>query len=178
VHYRSRKGRELLDYFAVGDSHLETNPMYGRGCASAFVQAQVFGEVFRTFDDPSHRAREYFERTHALLNPYFELSVATDRIYHTRAKLKRGLPVPFAERVINHAYEAAWLPATYASPLMAREFLKSVQMREPSNTVRVRILVAFYMLRAWLSSVFGRPSSSEAPPRAEFLRRLAARSSE
>lgn len=178
VHYRSRKGLELLDYFPVGDSQLETNPMYGRGCASAFVQAQVFGEVFRRWKDSSRRAREYFERTHALLNPYFELSVATDRIYHTRAKLKRGLPVPFAERVVNHAYEAAWLPATYASPVMAREFLKSVQMREPSNTLKLRFLVLFYLLRAWLSSLLGRTSSTEAPPRAEFLRRLASRASE
>jgi 2-polyprenyl-6-methoxyphenol hydroxylase-like FAD-dependent oxidoreductase len=179
VHYRARNsGRELLDYFAIGDSHLETNPMYGRGCASAFVQAQVFGEAFRTIEDPSRRAREYYERTFALLNPYFELSVATDRIYHTRAKLKRGLPVPLAERVVNHAYESAWLPATYQNPIMAREFLKSVQMREPSNSFKLKFLVLLYMLRAWLSSVFGRTPTDAPPPRAEFLRRLAARASE
>jgi hypothetical protein len=61
---------------------------------------------------------------------------------------------------------------------MAREFLKSVQMSDPSNTPKVRFLVMFYMLRAWLSSLFGRTASIEAPPRAEFLRRLASRASE
>jgi 2-polyprenyl-6-methoxyphenol hydroxylase-like FAD-dependent oxidoreductase len=179
VYYRSRSGRELLDYFAVGDSHLETNPMYGRGCASAFVQAQVLGEVLRDIPDPSRRSQVYYERTRALLNPYFELSVATDRIYHTRARMKRGLPVPFAERLINHAYESAWLPATYSSPLMAREFLKSVEMREPSTSFVVRLLVLFHLTRAWLANLFGRKATLlEAPPRNEFLRRLAARTSE
>lgn len=178
THYRPRTGRQLVDYFAVGDSHLETNPMYGRGCASAFVQAHVLGEVFRTIQDPNQRARTYYERTFQLLNPYFELSAATDRIYHTRAKIRRGQPVPFAERALNHAYEMAWLPATYSSPLMAREFLKSVQMREPSNQLKVRLLVMLYMLRAWLVSLFrGKAPTPPPPPRAEFLRRLAARAS-
>jgi 2-polyprenyl-6-methoxyphenol hydroxylase-like FAD-dependent oxidoreductase len=178
THYRAKTGRQLLDYFAVGDSHLETNPMYGRGCASAFVQAQVLGDVFRSIQDPSQRAREYYERAFTLLNPYFELSVATDRIYHTRAKLKRGVPVPFPERVLNHAYESAWLPATYANPLLAREFLKSVQMREPSNQLKVRLLLLVHMMRAWFGSLFRRtPATPQTPPRAEFLRRLASRAS-
>jgi 2-polyprenyl-6-methoxyphenol hydroxylase-like FAD-dependent oxidoreductase len=178
LRYRARTGPELLDYFAVGDSHIETNPMYGRGCASAFVQAHVLGEVLAESDDPGRRSRMYYERSRQLLQPYFQLAVATDRMYHTRAKLKRGLPVSGPEKLLNYVYESAWLPATYSSALMAREFLKSVQMREGSG-VAVRFLVLFHLLRAWLCTLFGKKTKLLiAPPRAEFLRGLGTTASE
>lgn len=173
--YRSKKGRELLDYFAIGDSHLETNPMYGRGCASAFVQAHVFADVITTIDDPAARADAYYERAFELLDPYFKFSVATDRIYHIRANLRRGLPVSLPDRFLNYAYETAWLPASYQSPVIAREFLKSVQMREPSTDLKTRFVVWFHIMRAGFLSLFRRPAQFEPPPRAEILRRLTAR---
>ncbi|HKU43733.1 MAG TPA: hypothetical protein VJR89_36490, partial [Polyangiales bacterium] len=172
VQYRSRSGPELLGYFAVGDSHIETNPMYGRGCASAFVQAHVLGAVLAETQDESRRSRAYYERTRGLLWPYFQLAVATDSMYHARARLARGLPVSFAERLLNHLYESAWLPATYSSALMAREFLKSVQMREGSG-VGTRLLVMFHLARAWWATLLGRKTRPLlVPPRAEFLRGL------
>ncbi|HKP61894.1 MAG TPA: FAD-dependent oxidoreductase [Polyangiales bacterium] len=169
LRYRT-SGPELLDYFAVGDSHVETNPMYGRGCASAFVQSTVLGAVLAETSDPSQRSRLYYERSRQLLQPYFQMAIATDRIYHTRAKLKRGLPVAGPERLINYLYESAFLPATYSSALMAREFLKSVQMREGSG-VGTRFLVLFHLARAWLGTLLGKKTQPLlAPPRAEFLR--------
>ena len=172
--YRSRGGLELLDYFAVGDSHIETNPMYGRGCASAFVQAHALGDILRETEDKSRRSRSYYERSRTLLQPYFALSVATDRMYHTRAKLRRGIPIKPAERLVNYLYESAWLPATYTSPLMAREFLKSVQMREPSG-LSTRLLVLWHLMRAWFTGFIKRRTSpTQTPPRSEFLRTLAA----
>ena len=108
-----------------------------------------------------------------MLQPYFALSVATDRIYHTRAKLQRGMAVPLPERFINYVYETAWLPATYTSPIIAREFLRSVQMREPSG-VWMQLRVSWHMLRAWLSGFLKRRTAPiQTPPRAEFLRMLA-----
>lgn len=178
ISYGGRKGLELLGYFAVGDSHIETNPMYGRGCASAFVQAHVLRDVLAEVSDPREQARAYYDRTRELLKPYFDLSVATDKIYHTRAKLRRGLTVPLPERVLNQVYEKVWLPATYMSPLMAREFLKSVQMREPSG-LWTRILVLFHLTRAWIAGLFGRAAKPvETPARSEFLARLTSRASE
>jgi 2-polyprenyl-6-methoxyphenol hydroxylase-like FAD-dependent oxidoreductase len=168
--YRTGKGLELLDYFAVGDSHIETNPMYGRGCASAIVQCHALAEVLQETTDPSERAREYYARSRKLLQPYFNLSVATDRIYHTRAKLHRGLPLSVPERLVNYAYENAWLPATYRSPVVAREFLKSIQMR-PAAGVGMQLRVMWQMTVAWFANLVKRRSSPNAtPPRAEFLR--------
>jgi 2-polyprenyl-6-methoxyphenol hydroxylase-like FAD-dependent oxidoreductase len=171
--YRTKTGLELLGFFAVGDSQVQTNPMYGRGCASAFVQAQLLAETLGSQTDPSARARVYDQRTRELLQPYFGLSVTTDRMYQTRAKLKRGLRISLAEQLLNYAYEVVWLPATHKSPLMAREFLRSMQMREVSGP-GTQLRVLFQLLRSWVASWFRRKQPSPGPARNDFLRSLAA----
>ncbi len=176
THYRGRGGPELLGFFAVGDSLLETNPMYGRGCASAFVQAHVLSDVLAQSEDPSERARRYYTRAHKLLQPYFNVSVDTDHIYRARARLARGAEVPLRNRIIIYLFDAAWLPAMRTNPLVAREFVKAVQMREISS-VGVRIAMVLQILRAFVRSLFRRGEHALPAlqlPRAEFLRRVAA----
>jgi 2-polyprenyl-6-methoxyphenol hydroxylase-like FAD-dependent oxidoreductase len=165
-------GRQLSGLFALGDSQLQTNPMYGRGCASAFVQAEVLAQVLRESSDPATRAQRYYARSHQLLQPYYELSVATDRMYRTRARLRRGLPIPAGERLFNTAYEKAWLPATYTFPLAAREFLKSVQMR-PISSLGVRLQMVGLIFIAGVRSLFKQfKLPNVTPPREDFFRRL------
>jgi 2-polyprenyl-6-methoxyphenol hydroxylase-like FAD-dependent oxidoreductase len=174
--YGVRGGRELFGFFAVGDSHLETNPMYGRGCASAFIQAQVFAEALDATGDPGRRAHLYYDRTRALLQHYFDLSVATDRMYRNRARVSRGLSIPWPARLLNYLFEAAWLPAVHGSALVAREFVKAVQMREVSRPA-VRLAVTFQILLALIRGWFRRgkaPPWHPGPPRSELLHRLPA----
>jgi hypothetical protein len=146
--------------------------MYGRGCASAFVQAQLLSEVLKRERDPRQRARLYRTRSQALLQPYFDLSVATDRIYRARAQRKRGEAIPVGDRALNLAYERVWLPAVHRSPLLAREFLKSMQMREASGPW-VQLLMLWQLIRFWIAGLFaGTAKPRPEPPREEFLRTL------
>ena len=172
--YGARGGRELIGFLPLGDSHIETNPMYGKGCASAFVQAQVLAAVLRESKDPRQCAAEYYRCTRQELQPAFDLCVGTDRMYHVRARLSRGLPLTLAERFLNWGYEEGWLPALNASPLVAREMIRSMQMRGLSS-LRVRLAVAAELIRALIGSAFRRtrpPQLLIAPPRSEFLRSL------
>jgi 2-polyprenyl-6-methoxyphenol hydroxylase-like FAD-dependent oxidoreductase len=169
-------GRELVGFFPLGDSHIETNPMYGRGCASAFVQAHVFADVLAVVKDPGQRAQQYYQRTQQQLQSMFDLSVATDRMYHIRARHSRGLPLTLSERFLNWGYESGWLPAVNASPLVAREMVRAMQMREVSS-LGVRLTVALLLIRTLTASIFRRkrpPPLPAPPPRAEFLRSLPA----
>lgn len=174
-HYGARGGRELLDFFAVGDSHVETNPMYGRGVSAAFLQAQALADVLSELTDPRARARRYERRSRALLRPAFELSVQTDRIYHARAQLRRGGPLPLAARALNYLYERAFLPANASSVLVAREFIKAQQMREESP-LGLRLRMSLELARALVRSVLGkesaRPALPKGPGRAELLGKL------
>jgi len=105
----------------------------------------------------------------------FELSANTDRLYHLRAKLRRGRPVPLPERVLNFFYERAFLRANQESLLVAREFIKATQMRETSS-LGTRLLAGVHLLLALLRGLFRRDSARflpEVPEHGELLRRLA-----
>ena len=175
THYGAPGGLSLAGFFAIGDSHLETNPMYGRGCAAAFVQAEVFAEALDKVQDPPEQWRFYTTRTRELLLHYYNLSIGTDRMYHARARLRRGLPIGLRETLLNYAYERVWLPATHRSPLMAREFLRSMQMREISGpATQLRVLGQLFL--SFVRSLFRRDAAPDVPPRAQMLQRLPVRS--
>lgn len=173
THFRTRK-KDLLGFFAVGDSHVETNPMYGRGCAAAFWQAETLAEVLAEGRDERTRAREFPARIRTRLKVPFDLSVATDRMYHMRARLARGLPVPLPARLLNYAYETAWLPAMHSSPLVAREMIKAMQMRDVSS-LGDRLAVIADILRIGFRTALSRkrvPLLPPAPPRSVLLESL------
>jgi 2-polyprenyl-6-methoxyphenol hydroxylase-like FAD-dependent oxidoreductase len=170
--YGTAGGLALAGLFPLGDAQLETNPMYGRGCAAAFVQAGILARALGEKSDPIERARFYYEQSRALLQPYYELSVATDRMYHSRAQLRRGHAIPLPAQLLNYAYERVWLPATRKHPVLAREFLRSMQMREVSS-FWLRLVMLWHLTTAFVASWFGGGKAPLAgPPRAEFLRRL------
>src|SRR3990167_4011984 len=49
-------------YFALGDTLVRTNPLYGRGCSFAAVSAEILSEVLNESADPEARAIRYHER--------------------------------------------------------------------------------------------------------------------
>jgi hypothetical protein len=74
--------------------------------------------------------------------------------------------------VLNHVYESVWLPAVHQSPLLAREFLKSVQMREASGPW-LQLAMLLQMLALWIKGWFRRATRAPEPRRREeFLRSL------
>jgi 2-polyprenyl-6-methoxyphenol hydroxylase-like FAD-dependent oxidoreductase len=168
-------GRDLLGFFPVGDSHLETNPMYGRGCSAALMQAHALADLLREVSEPAERIRRYYASTREMLQAYFDLSVATDRMYHMRARLSRGEPITAGERLLNWGYEAAWIPAVQSSELVAREMVKSAQMRELSS-LATRLAVVYQLILALVLTVLGRRrrAAPAGPPRVEVLGRLPA----
>ncbi|HVW30298.1 MAG TPA: hypothetical protein VHC69_33300 [Polyangiaceae bacterium] len=174
--YGAARGKKLLGFFPVGDSHVETNPMYGRGCSAAFMQAHALAGVLTAVADPAERARRYYATTQTLLKPYYELSIATDRMYHMRARLARGERLAGNEKLLNFGYEAGWQPAVQRSLLVAKEMVRSAQMREISS-LTTRMAVVLQLLFALLRSLLGARAASpaEAPPRrGEILRLLPA----
>jgi hypothetical protein len=174
--YGARGGKRLAGFFAVGDSHIETNPMYGRGCASAFVQAKVLGEVLREPGDPVAHAERYSTRVRSAMQPHFDFCVGADRMMESRGKLSRGEPIALVDRLIKHAYERAFVPAMQESSLVAREMVRAMQMRELSS-VATRLRVLWQLVLLWLSWCFGRAKQASLPaalPRLDLLRHNAA----
>jgi 2-polyprenyl-6-methoxyphenol hydroxylase-like FAD-dependent oxidoreductase len=167
-------GPELLGFLPLGDAHLHTNPMYGRGCSSAFIQAHVLAEALAASDDPREQARHYHARTWELIRPHFESAVHADRMFLSRASQERGAPVPLGFRVLNWLYDRVWMPALLDSPLIAREMIKAMEMRELSGPwTRLRVIGEIF--RAVALRLLGRPVPTLpafGPRRGELLRAL------
>ncbi len=68
-----------LNYFAIGDAHVHTNPISGRGCALGWVSAFELAEVLATEADPVRRAIAYETRVDTQILPWFRLQVGQDR---------------------------------------------------------------------------------------------------
>ncbi|MEY2399510.1 MAG: hypothetical protein QOJ00_2684, partial [Actinomycetota bacterium] len=74
-------GRPLVvGFHAVGDAHTCTNPLYGRGCSLAMVQATLLADALGEHpDDAVARAKAYEKKSHKEVEPWFDISVMTDK---------------------------------------------------------------------------------------------------
>ncbi len=71
----------VLGFHAVGDAHTCTNPLYGRGCTLAAVQANLLADTIAAHPaDPVARARAYEEASEAEIEPWYHAAVAQDRM--------------------------------------------------------------------------------------------------
>lgn len=71
----------VLGLHVVGDSHTTTNPLYGRGCSLAAVQAIRVVEAAAAHPvDPVARAVAYEQASRREVEPWFDVSVQMDRM--------------------------------------------------------------------------------------------------
>lgn len=69
----------VLGFHAVGDAHTCTNPLYGRGCSLALVQALLLADAVADHPhDPTGRTLAYEAACGREIEPWFHLAVQTD----------------------------------------------------------------------------------------------------
>jgi 2-polyprenyl-6-methoxyphenol hydroxylase-like FAD-dependent oxidoreductase len=69
----------VRNFHAVGDSHTCTNPLYGRGCSLALLQAALLADAVESHDDPAEVGRAYEAACRDQVTPWFRQAVETDR---------------------------------------------------------------------------------------------------
>ena len=71
----------VLGFHALGDAHTTTNPLYGRGCALAAVQATLLVDATAAHPgDPRGRAAAYEAACEREVEPWFDASVQMDKM--------------------------------------------------------------------------------------------------
>lgn len=71
----------VLGFHAIGDAHTTTNPLYGRGCSLAAVQATMLADAFATHPgDHAARATTYEAGNAREIEPWFDSSIQMDRM--------------------------------------------------------------------------------------------------
>jgi 2-polyprenyl-6-methoxyphenol hydroxylase-like FAD-dependent oxidoreductase len=91
IRYLDPDGRpRILGFHAVGDAHTCTNPLYGRGCSLAMVQADLLAEAVTAEPlDAEARARAFEAASAREIEPWYKASVAQDRAARKRAAEER-----------------------------------------------------------------------------------------
>ncbi|HUE07920.1 MAG TPA: FAD-dependent oxidoreductase [Acidimicrobiales bacterium] len=166
-------GRPLVTgLHVVGDAHTCTNPMYGRGCALAFVQATLLAQAYAAHGtDARERAATYEALSAREVEPWYHTSVAMDSIGDNDGIPKE--PDPMARRF--GALVADVMLGNDVDPVVARGLLRMI-----NTLVRPDELMADADFLGRVASYFAAPEADTSEfdslrvRRRDLLRALAA----
>ncbi|WP_309644554.1 FAD-dependent oxidoreductase [Phenylobacterium sp.] len=137
----------VIGYFALGDSLIRTNPLYGRGCSFAAVQAYLLRDVLVETDDPVVRMVDFHERVTRELRPYYTSMRDQDRSAIKRAQqtLTPGFRPSLRSKVLKSFMEDGVNIAVRSDTQILRQALRGFHMLEhpsawlkkPENLLKV-----------------------------------------
>lgn len=132
-HFVTGGAPAVTHFFAVGDAAIRTNPLYGRGCSCAFIEAHALADALRATADPAARARAYDAALERAIRPYYENMVKQDLAAMRRAARERdpARPRSLKGRLVASFAEDAVTPALRGSVPLLREAMKGFHMLEP-----------------------------------------------
>ncbi len=142
-----------LNYFAVGDAALRTNPLYGRGCSTGIIHAHLLTRLIEDVSDPLERALAFAEMTEEELRPIFKASLSDDRKGITRARaILEGEEIDKADsfgRWLRLAFGDAIARAARENVHVMRGAMRTFNLLEPPgeflNDWRTRLTILKYM---------------------------------
>ena len=126
----TRNGQPVaIGFFAIGDAAFCTNPLYGRGCAQAFLHADLLGAALDAHPgDLAAAAMALAEQARLQIEPFYRASVVADRDAVRRAEGRR--PKRLGDRLRQRFFEDGVVPATRCDPVVFRAFLRMFNMIE------------------------------------------------
>ena len=129
-HWVEKDRPHILNFFAVGDASIRTNPLYGRGCSTSILHAHILADVLRATKDPVARAKFFAERTTAELRPFYDLMVNQDKAAIRRAKTERdpNNKPRLRARLMRSFAEDGIAPAVRGDIRVLRELMRSFHM--------------------------------------------------
>lgn len=123
-------GRPLArGFFVLGDAAYCTNPLYGRGCAQAFLHADLLGEALDAHPaDLDAAAVALDAAARASIEPFYRASVLADR--EAVRKAEGRAPRTLGGRLRARYFEQGVAVATRCDPVVFRAFVRMFNMLE------------------------------------------------
>lgn len=153
--------------FAVGDSQVCTNPLYGRGCSLALVHAYLLADVLAEHDPTGGEAAVAFhEATSAELVPWYLAAVAQDA---------ESAPAPGAGADgggTGNLIRDGLLPAARRDPRVLRAFLRVLNLLDAPTAPMSDPYVLGKVLESFQERE-SRPPLVMGPRRGELLTTIA-----
>jgi len=175
-------GRPLaLGIHAVGDARLCTNPLYGRGCSTAFWHAHLLAEAIDAHPhDPLAQVLAHEAATMEQIHPWYRASVTQDaEARRVAAALLAGEdpdadtsdPRTFMRAVLRDGL----LPAVRTDQVVLRAFMRNLNLLTPPEALATDPEVGARVLAVWQDRDNREPEPPLGPAsRTELLALLAA----
>jgi flavin-dependent dehydrogenase len=141
----------VLGAVCVGDSLVRTNPLFGRGCSFAAIEAHLLRDVLATTADPAERARLYSARVRAELRPFYQDMLEQDRAAARRARraLEPPRPQKLGARLMRRFIEDGVLIAIREDVRLQRAAMLAFHMLAPPRRWLARPANLARILRVW-----------------------------
>jgi len=169
----------VLNFFAIGDAAVRTNPLYGRGCSAGVVHAHLLRDVLDATSDPLLRAQTFEAETRKALRPFYDSVVRQDRQAIRRAEHERDpeYKPDFRARTLKSLVEDAIGPATRGDIDILRAFSRTFHMIDDPNEwwrnpATVTGILRFWMTPKALKLARGFYPPQFGPERAQMLAKL------
>lgn len=137
----------VLGFFALGDSLVRTNPLYGRGCSFAAASAYLLRDALRADPDPRQRMLDFDAAVKRDLKPFYDNMLDQDRaaIRRARQALTPGYRPSLRSKVLKSFLEDGVGVAVRSDPDLLRAAMRGFHMlehpsawlRRPANLAKV-----------------------------------------
>lgn len=155
--------------FAVGDSSVCTNPVYGRGCSLAMVHAELLADTLATAgEDVVAAAVAFAEATRTTIEPWYGAALAQDRHDRRHSADDDDGSVDVGS-IIRHGL----LPAAGRDPAVFRAFMRMFNLLDLPEALLLDPRVLPGVMAAWNDRGNRPPPPRPGPERGELLQRLA-----
>ncbi len=169
----------VVGFSAVGDAHTCTNPLYGRGCSLAMVQADLLARSLREHPaDSLARAGAYEAATAAEIHPWYRASVSQDQA--NRAEVERlkaiesgDTDVSTDENLTIALLRDGLFPAMRVDPVVLRAFLRMFNLLEAPDSLMTNFDVIGRVMTVFQDRDQRPPEEPLGPNRAALLELLA-----
>lgn len=156
----------VLGYFPLGDNLVRTNPLYGRGCSFAAVEAYLLRDTLVSSDDEAVRIVNYQAAIERELWPFYSAMRDQDRsaIRRARQNLTPGYRPGLKSKLLKSFLEDGVNIAVRSDPNLLREALRGFHMLEHPSAWLKRPDNLMKVLSYWAR---GKQANAEAyPPKA------------
>lgn len=190
IRFTSDDGEPLvLGLHAVGDAHTCTNPLYGRGCSLALVQATLLADAVALHpDNPLARAREFESSSAREVEPWYHAAVQQDRMGRAAAAREReeqarrdaGVEEPADEadgyadpqQFMRDFLVEGVMPAVRMHAAVFRAFVRMFNLLDPPDALFADPAVLLRVTEVYQARGAREPDAPLGPPRREMLAAL------
>jgi 2-polyprenyl-6-methoxyphenol hydroxylase-like FAD-dependent oxidoreductase len=179
----------VLGFHAVGDAHTCTNPLYGRGCSLAMVQAHLLAQAATEHpDDAAARGRSYEAACTEFVTPWYRAAVEQDRLARRQAEREAAHETGHstadsgddahqagndAGALVREVLRDGLLPAVRTDATVFRSFIRTFNLLVPPDSMLTDPEVFGRVLAVYQDRDKRPPEPLLGPPRHEMLTSLA-----